>query len=343
MYELYTVLFVDDEINILNALKRGMIDEEYKCLFVESGMRALEIMENTRVAVVVSDIRMSGMDGITLLSKIKEKWPQTVRVVLSGQAQLQDILSTINQADIFKFLTKPWKFEEELRNVINAALDYYILQEENAEYKRSLQKKNLAYQNILKNLDMIIESAKRNSLVLSTCGKSLLSFIRKHENIRNEKMSILFESIYDNFSKDAVEDEREYDKDAFVIQITELLKSRIKNVKISINSGADAKIIIVFGVLKAVFLSCIDAFSEEFNDFGMDISIKMANTNKFAITINSSSIVLINKGISMEEYSLFELKSSLLTKVLGSVLATNKMSFSMTSFNETFIIAITVN
>ena len=112
MYRGYSVLFVDDEVNILNALRRGLIDEEYTCYFAISGQQALRIMEAEKIAVIVTDMRMPGMDGLALLKEVAAKWPLTVKIVLSGFTQLQQILATINQVDIFKFITKPWKLEE---------------------------------------------------------------------------------------------------------------------------------------------------------------------------------------------------------------------------------------
>ena len=68
-----------------------------------------------------------------------------VKIVLSGYTQLPQILATINQVDIFKFITKPWKMEEEFISVIHKALDFYRIREENEEIKIALKKKNQAY------------------------------------------------------------------------------------------------------------------------------------------------------------------------------------------------------
>jgi two-component system, NtrC family, response regulator HupR/HoxA len=67
----YSVLFVDDEINILNSLDRGLMDEDYKCYFALNGKKALEILEKEQICVIVSDMRMPEMDGLTLLKLVK--------------------------------------------------------------------------------------------------------------------------------------------------------------------------------------------------------------------------------------------------------------------------------
>jgi DNA-binding NtrC family response regulator len=72
------VLFVDDEVNILNSLRRGLIDVDYKCFFASSGKEALEIMKENLISVIVTDMRMPEMDGLTLLKEVKEKYPMTV-------------------------------------------------------------------------------------------------------------------------------------------------------------------------------------------------------------------------------------------------------------------------
>ena len=120
-----SVLFVDDDINVLSSLRRGLIDEEYKSFFATGGQEALAIMEENEISVIVSDMRMPEMDGLKLLKTIKEKYPDTVKIVLTGYTQLQQVLATINQVDIFKFITKPWDMEEEFKIIIRQAVEYY--------------------------------------------------------------------------------------------------------------------------------------------------------------------------------------------------------------------------
>lgn len=161
-----TVLFVDDEVNILNSLRRGLIDEEYESIFANSGQEALKLLEENEVHVLVTDMKMPEMDGLTLLKIVREKYPSIICIVLSGYTQLQQILATINQVDIFKFITKPWKLEEEFKHIINQALDYYNLQAEREELKKALENKNIAYQQMLKNMGQANENLKKESAIL---------------------------------------------------------------------------------------------------------------------------------------------------------------------------------
>lgn len=158
-----TILFVDDEVNILNSLKRGLMDVDYNCLFVSSAEKALHVMENEEVNVIVSDMRMPGMDGLELLKIVKERWPKTVRIVLSGYAQLAQVLATVNEADIFRFILKPWKMSEEFLGVIASAVAYNRLQNEKEELEKSLRKKNEVYLNILSNMREITKFQKQHA------------------------------------------------------------------------------------------------------------------------------------------------------------------------------------
>ncbi len=125
-----TILFVDDEEKVLKSLQRGLLDEPYLCLFANSGKEALTILENNEVHVICTDMRMPEMNGLELLKIVKEKYPTIVRLVLSGYTQVGMLLTAINQGEIFKFITKPWKLEEEFKSIISQAVDYYNLRAE---------------------------------------------------------------------------------------------------------------------------------------------------------------------------------------------------------------------
>jgi two-component system response regulator HupR/HoxA len=120
-----TILFVDDEEKVLKSLERGLLDEPYNCYFAKSGKSALEILEQNEVHIIVTDMRMPEMSGLELLRIVKEKYPHIVRLVLSGYTQVTTLLTAINQGEIFKFITKPWKLEEEFKTVLQEAVEYY--------------------------------------------------------------------------------------------------------------------------------------------------------------------------------------------------------------------------
>lgn len=103
-----TLLLVDDEESVIAALKRSLRRRGYRILAAHSGAEALEIMATHDVQVILADQRMPGMTGADLLARIKDLYPQTIRMVLSGYADLETITDAVNRGAIYKYLTKPW-------------------------------------------------------------------------------------------------------------------------------------------------------------------------------------------------------------------------------------------
>jgi HD-like signal output (HDOD) protein len=114
------VLFVDDDSNVLNGLRRllHLLRNEWNMTFVDSGVRALTAMEREPFDVIISDIRMPGMDGIRLLGHVRESYPHVVRIVLSGQSERD--LTLKSAATAHQYLSKPCDAET-LKNTIARA------------------------------------------------------------------------------------------------------------------------------------------------------------------------------------------------------------------------------
>ncbi|MBL7152330.1 MAG: response regulator [Phycisphaerae bacterium] len=125
-----TVLFVDDEERLLRSLKTGLLDEPYNSIFAESGKKALEVLKSNDVQVLVTDMRMPEMNGLELLRIVKQEYPNIIRMVLSGYTQITTLLTAINQGEVYRFITKPWKLEEDFKPAIRQALEHYNLQAE---------------------------------------------------------------------------------------------------------------------------------------------------------------------------------------------------------------------
>ena len=120
------VLLVDDDQNILDGYRRGL-SREFLMETATSGQQALKLAaENGPYAVVVSDMRMPGMDGIQLLSKIRAQSPDTIRVMLTGNADMDTAVNAINEGSIFRFLNKPCS-KEVMAKTLTAALVQYRL------------------------------------------------------------------------------------------------------------------------------------------------------------------------------------------------------------------------
>ncbi len=112
-----TILLVDDEVMVLKALRRVLANSEWVVLAVESGAQALEIMARQPIALVISDQRMPEMTGLELLYEVKRLYPETVRIVLTGYAEMDVVVKAINQGEVYRFFTKPWDNAELIETI----------------------------------------------------------------------------------------------------------------------------------------------------------------------------------------------------------------------------------
>lgn len=137
------ILCVDDERNVLRALERIFLDDDYEVVTAGSGDEGLEIMAESgnSFQVVISDYRMPVMNGVEFLKEVYERWPYTVRIVLSGYADAGAIVAAINDGHIYKFIPKPWN-DEELRVTIQNCLERYFLLKKNSELLDELARAN---------------------------------------------------------------------------------------------------------------------------------------------------------------------------------------------------------
>ena len=115
-----TLLIVDDEPSILNALTRLLRREGYEILTANSPLKALELLASHNVQVVVSDHRMPELSGIEFLSRVRKLYPDTVRIILTGFTDFDSVADSINRGAVYKFLTKPWD-DDHLREAIREA------------------------------------------------------------------------------------------------------------------------------------------------------------------------------------------------------------------------------
>jgi DNA-binding NarL/FixJ family response regulator len=115
-----SILFVDDEPNVLTAIKRMLRAKrnDWNMAFAESGIDALALFEKTEFDVIVSDIRMPGMDGAKLLSKIKDKYPRVLRIALSGQVNLNEVVTSIQA--VHQYISKPCETDELVKKIERA-------------------------------------------------------------------------------------------------------------------------------------------------------------------------------------------------------------------------------
>lgn len=136
-----TLLLVDDEENITSSLSRMLRRDGYRILRAGSGQEGLEVLSQNPVGVIVSDQRMPEMTGTEFLSKVRELYPDTIRIVLSGYTDLNSVTDAINRGAIYKFLTKPWE-DDLLRANIEEAFRAYEMRMENIRLTQQLKDAN---------------------------------------------------------------------------------------------------------------------------------------------------------------------------------------------------------
>ncbi len=166
------ILIVDDESFILTSLKRMLHSEPYRVHTASGGDEALRIMEQTELGLIISDFRMPEMDGIAFLQEAKKRQPDSVRIILSGYADISAIIDAINQGEIYKFIAKPWN-DDELKLTIIQSLEHWQLRKSNRELTQELLEKNTELQNLNDHLER--EVARRSRELLLKDKRFLLS------------------------------------------------------------------------------------------------------------------------------------------------------------------------
>ncbi len=134
--EQYTVLFVDDDDAILRSLERGLIDEPYNKLFANSCKEALEILQQEEVHVIVTDMRMPEMDGLEFTQILKKEYPHIIIMVLSGYGNDVALQTAVDQGEIFKVISKPWKLKRNFEDIVRQAIEQYNLRNEGKAVKQ---------------------------------------------------------------------------------------------------------------------------------------------------------------------------------------------------------------
>lgn len=172
------IVFVDDEMSVLKSLNRLFMDEPYEIFVFSSPSEALEKIEKILPAAVISDQRMPEMNGTTLLRKVKEISPDTVRIILTGYADTPAAIASINEGSVFKFVNKPWD-DNELKLTIKHAVEHYQLSMENKRLSQLTQKQNEELRILNQTLELRVEERTRQLKDSKEKLKQTLAKLRK--------------------------------------------------------------------------------------------------------------------------------------------------------------------
>ena len=158
----HTVLCVDDEQNVLNALKRLLRKETFRLLTCTNGREGLELLARNDVQVVISDQRMPEMNGNDFLKEVKDLYPQTIRIILTGYTDVDTISNSINKGHIYKFFLKPWN-DQQIVLEIRQALEQFELIKANKRLHEMTLEQNEELRTINDNLENMV--AERTSVL----------------------------------------------------------------------------------------------------------------------------------------------------------------------------------
>jgi len=128
------VLFVDDEVKILRAIERCLLDESYHKYYAKSGPEALEILQREEVHVIVVDMVMPEMDGLELLKIVKQQYPNIICMVLSGYAQPVNVMMAMSEVGIYRFISKPWTYDDDFKAIIRRAIENYDFENDHKNF-----------------------------------------------------------------------------------------------------------------------------------------------------------------------------------------------------------------
>jgi response regulator RpfG family c-di-GMP phosphodiesterase len=130
------ILYVDDEIHNLNAFKASF-RRLYTVFTATSGEEAEEVLAKQEVHIIISDQRMPKMTGIEFFESILDKYPEPIRMLLTGYADINAVIDAINKGQVYKYFSKPWN-DDELKQNIDKAYEVYSLRKENKELTAKL-------------------------------------------------------------------------------------------------------------------------------------------------------------------------------------------------------------
>jgi len=141
----HRILCVDDEPNVLNALKRLLWKEKYKIFTATGGQEGLDVLAKNDIHLIICDQRMPGMSGNEFFEIVRERYPDIIRITLTGYTEVDSITESINKGHIYKFFVKPWN-DTNLKLEIRQALEQYELAMDNRRLHQKVLEQNEALQ-----------------------------------------------------------------------------------------------------------------------------------------------------------------------------------------------------
>ena len=179
----YNILYVDDEPQNL-YLFRSFFEHDYNVLTAESGNEALQLLQQQEIQVLLADQRMPGINGIQLLETVAREYPQTVRILVTGYADIDVVIDAINRGSVYRYLSKPWDIEE-IKATIRNALEVYELKRKNQTLIGSLRRK-IEELNFLNQLQLDLKSLGDGESIIAKSITTLQQELQAERGIHIE-------------------------------------------------------------------------------------------------------------------------------------------------------------
>ncbi|MDR3370344.1 HD domain-containing phosphohydrolase [Rhodoferax sp.] len=136
-----TILCVDDEPSILSALRRLFRAKGFQVRVAEGGQAGLEVLASEPIDLVISDMRMPEMDGVVFLEQVRQRWPDTMRLLLTGYADITSIMGAINRGEIYRYIAKPWD-DNDIILIVRSALQQRAMEQEQRRLQALIKAQN---------------------------------------------------------------------------------------------------------------------------------------------------------------------------------------------------------
>jgi len=195
----FRLLFVDDEESILKSLRRLMRRyPEYECHFANGALCGLQILHEQPFDLIVSDLKMPGMDGVEFLSQVRKQWPFSVRFLLTGAGDLQSTVDALNEGGINRYIAKPWD-DEELISAIEEGLRIRRLEREKkrlidqsrAQARRLQEINNKLEARVAERTAEAEQQAERLKRAMRQLDRSYDAFVRVFSNVLSNQSHLM--------------------------------------------------------------------------------------------------------------------------------------------------------
>lgn len=174
----FTILFVDDEPSILSSLRRLFRPQGYQIHLADGGEAALELLEKLTVDLVVSDMRMPEMDGVQFLEQVRQRSPDTMRLLLTGYADITSTIDAVNRGEIYRYISKPWD-DADMVLIVREALQHHALVLQNKQLQAVALRQNTELKNAHAHLENLVT---QRTAALTNVNAALQT---AHEQLKN--------------------------------------------------------------------------------------------------------------------------------------------------------------